>query len=352
MRAGRIRESGIMTKESQFTLPDFRNLGILLRAALVVQLFGVIAAIANATDLAETPGLFFRYAAYLEPPLLGAMLVLYLAGPSLAALPSRSSLVTFVAICMLSAAFWHGLLERHAEAFEAAWPRTLLLAGVVAVLLLIWFDWRARRLSPALAEARLQALQARIRPHFLYNSLNSVLSLMRSNPARAENALENLADLYRVLMADNRQLSTLGREIELARAYLDLEGLRLGERLKVDWRVDGGVDGALQHALMPSLVLQPLLENAVCHGIEPQPDGGSIGIDIFPRDKQLNIVVRNPRHDASPPRPGNRMALSNIRERLALHFDVEARLSVHRVGGEFIVQMVIPLKETVDAKAT
>jgi two-component system sensor histidine kinase AlgZ len=170
---------------------------------------------------------------------------------------------------------------------------------------------------------------------------------MRSSPAQAETALENLAELYRVLMADNRQLSPLAREMELARAYLDLEALRLGERLQVDWRVDN----APLQALMPSLVLQPLLENAVCHGIEPQPAGGRIGVDIFARDGQLNVVVRNPCSADAPVRPGNRMAVSNIRERLALHFDAEARLSAHRVGDEFVVQMVLPLKELARARA-
>ena len=337
-----------MTKETQITLPDFRNLGILLRAVLALQVLGLLVALAHAPDLAATPALFFRYAAYLEPPLLSAMLILYVAAPKLSALPARRGLAACVAAAMLSAAIWHVLLESQAlDADPASLPRTLLLAGAASFLILAWFDWRARRLSPALAEARLQALQARIRPHFLFNSLNSVLSLMRSNPARAENALENLADLYRGLMADNRQLSPLQREIELARAYLELEGLRLGERLQVDWRIDN----APSEALLPSLLLQPLLENAVCHGIEPHPAGGRIGVDIFSRNGQLNVVMRNPRNDQAPERPGNRMALSNIRERLALHFDAEARLSTHRVGDEFVVQLVVPLKEPTRVKA-
>jgi two-component system sensor histidine kinase AlgZ len=339
----------IMTKETQIALPDFRNLGILLRAALALQVLGLLAALAHAADLVGTMALFFRYAAYLEPPLLSAMLILFLAAPKLAALSPPKALAACVAVSMISAAFWHFLLQHDfPDADNTSLLRTLLLAGGAAGLILAWFDWRARRLSPALAEARLQALQARIRPHFLFNSINSVLSLMRSNPAQAETALENLAELYRVLMADNRQLSSLEREMELARAYLDLEALRLGERLQVDWRVDN----APLQALMPSLVLQPLLENAVCHGIEPQPAGGRIGVDIFARDGQLNVVVRNPCAAEAPQRPGNRMAVSNIRERLALHFDAEARLSAHRVGDEFVVQMVIPLKEAARARAT
>lgn len=328
-----------MTKEPGFTLPDFRNLGILLRAVLAAQLLGLLAALLAATTLTQTLTQFFSYAAYLEPPLLTAVLLLYLLAPRLQALPLRLSLAASVFLVMLSTAVWYSLLVWHSETPNSV-AHAVLLGGIVAVLILAWFDWRARRLSPALVEARLQALQARIRPHFLFNSINSVLSLMRSDPGRAETALENLAELYRALMADNRNLSTLGREIELARAYLELEGLRLGERLQVDWRADN----APSAAMMPALVLQPLLENAVGHGIEPHPDGGRIGVDIFARDAQLNVVVRNPLHTEAPQRPGNRMALSNIRERLALHFDAEARLSVHRVGEEFVVQMVVPLR--------
>jgi two-component system, LytTR family, sensor histidine kinase AlgZ len=330
-----------MTKETPIALPDFRNLGILLRAVIALQVLGLLVALTQAATLLQALELFFRYAAFLEPPLLLVVLILYLAAPWLNALPPRRARSACVAISVLGAVFWHGLLERSGAAAESVslW-RAALLAAAAAMLILLWLDWRARRLSPALAEARLQALQARIRPHFLFNSINSVLSLMRSNPARAETALENLAELYRVLMADNRQLSSLGREMELARAYLELESLRLGERLQVDWRAEN----APPEALLPALVLQPLLENAVCHGIEPQPQGGRISVDIFARDAQLNVVVRNPCLDGTPTRPGNRMALSNIRERLALHFDAEARLSVHRVSDEFVVQVVIPLR--------
>ena len=333
-----------MTKETQITLPDFRNLGILLRAALALQVLGLLAALTHASDLGGALALFFSYAAYLEPPLLSVMLILFLLAPRLTAMPKRLALAICVATSMLIALLWHLLLQRQApEPDSASLLRTLLLASIAASFILVWLDWRARRLSPALAEARLQALQARIRPHFLFNSINSVLSLMRSNPARAETALENLAELYRALMADNRQLSSLEREIELARAYLDLEALRLGERLHVDWRIDAGVDATPRRISMPSLVLQPLLENAVCHGIEPHSEGGRIGIDIFTSGDQLNVVVRNPSRSDAPARPGNRMALSNIRERLALHFDAEARLSARQVGDEFVVQMAIPL---------
>ena len=188
-------------------------------------------------------------------------------------------------------------------------------------------------------EARIQALQARIRPHFLYNSINAVLSLMRSDPRRAEVALEDLADLFRVLMADNRTLAPIGNEVELARQYLAIEELRLGERLRVRWKIDG----MPADALVPPLVLQPLIENAVYHGIEPSDKGGEIEIDVRLSGKQLVMELRNPvpptgaKHVA-----GNKMAIVNIRERLQLHFDSEASMRSEVKDGAYHVTIRIP----------
>ncbi len=329
-----------MTKTAQdFSLPDFRNLGILLRLILAAQVLGLVAALLVGTSPVDTLAIYLAFAASLQPPLLLSLLLLFLIGPWLAQSPPQQGGFVVMLVAGTCAVLWHLALEIHyPDAIGDSLPRTALLAAFMALALLAWHDWRARRLSPALPEARLQALQARIRPHFLFNSLNSVLSLIRSEPARAETALENLADLYRVLMADNRELSPLARELELARAYLDIESLRLGDRLRIEWRADNAPPGAL----LPPLLLQPLLENAVYHGIETSPQGGRIGIDIYAHDHQLHVVVRNP--SGSSQRPGNSMALSNIRERLRLHFDAEARLSTHEAGGEFHVQVVIPLK--------
>ena len=336
-----------MTKTTQdFSLPEFRNLGVLLRLILAAQVLGLAAALFAASGLAEALAVFLGYAAYLQPPLFIVLLLLFLIGPWLAQSPPGQGVVVAVLAAGSCAVLWRLILEIHyPEAAAGSLARTALLAALLALALLLWHDWRARRLSPALPEARLQALQARIRPHFLFNSLNSVLSLLRADPPRAESALENLADLYRALMADNHELSPLRRELELARAYLDLEAMRLGERLRVEWRVDN----APANALLPSLLLQPLLENAVYHGVEPNPEGGRIGIDIFAREQQLHLVVRNPLGAAL--RPGNSMALSNILERLKLHFDAEARLSTHEAGGEFLVQVVMPLKTRPEAHA-
>jgi two-component system sensor histidine kinase AlgZ len=209
---------------------------------------------------------------------------------------------------------------------------------LITALLIGYFDLRGRALSPALTEARLQALQARIRPHFLFNSINAVLSLIRQDPRRAEQVLEDLADLFRVLMADNRQLTQMAREVDLARQYLNIEALRLGERLQVKWEIDG----MPPDAMIPPLVLQPLLENAVYHGIEPRSEPGVITISIEREGDQVHIALSNPYRPENNHHAGNRMALANIRERLALHFDVEAIIKTIASHDTYEVKIVIP----------
>jgi two-component system sensor histidine kinase AlgZ len=201
-----------------------------------------------------------------------------------------------------------------------------------------YFHLRHRALTPAIAEARLQALQARIRPHFLFNSINAVLSIVRSDPKSAETALEDMADLFRVLMADNRDLVPLAQELALSRQYLALEKLRLDERLTIIWQIDN----IPPDALIPPLVLQPLLENAVYHGVEPMPEGGAITIKIYAGHKEVHLILSNPYTAQGSHHAGNKMALGNIRERLALHFDAEASLTSKTSADSYEVHIVIP----------
>jgi two-component system sensor histidine kinase AlgZ len=213
-------------------------------------------------------------------------------------------------------------------------------AALATGLLAWYFHLRNRAFSPAISEARLQALQARIRPHFLFNSLNAVLSLIRKDPKRAEAALEDLAELFRTVMADNRELIALGDELSLCRQYLNLEQLRLGERLSVQWRLDPGVE----QALVPPMLLQPLIENAVYHGIEPGIGAGVIEVRIERRDDRLSLQLSNPYHEDYQHRQGNRMALANIRERLQLHFDLEASLDTRITGDRYEIGIVMPYR--------
>jgi two-component system sensor histidine kinase AlgZ len=214
----------------------------------------------------------------------------------------------------------------------------LALAALVAAGLLGYLRLLAKAYSPALVEARLQALQARIRPHFLFNSLNAVLSLIRRDPKRAERALEDLADVFRTLMSEPRQFVRLADEISLLERYAGIEQLRLGERLRITWELDT----APTDALLPPLVLQPLLENAVFHGVEPGTGAGEVLVRIERRGDRVLARIENPYVADQQRRVGNRMALENIRERLALFFDAEARMDTRAEGGRYRVEIDMP----------
>ena len=320
-------------------LPNFRNLGILLRILVIVNVLAIGAAIVRTPTLQAAWGELVEISAIVQPIIIVTLLVLVALNGFLRRLPYLIGAAVVAAIALgvmwLLVGFVQNVYRGETLGSIQHYGALVLLT---TVMLLAYFDLRGRALSPALAEARLQALQARIRPHFLFNSLNAVLSLIRQDPRRAESALEDLADLFRVVMGDNRELSPISREVELCRQYLELEQLRLGERLKVAWRIDK----MPPDALIPPLLLQPLLENAVYHGIEPRVEPGEISIDIYTLRNQLHAVLRNPYSRVGNHHAGNKMALGNIRERLQLHFDAEATLDT-RIGEDmYQVHIVIP----------
>jgi len=189
------------------------------------------------------------------------------------------------------------------------------------------------------ARARVHALQARIRPHFLFNSMNTIAALTRTNPMRAEEAVQDLADLFRANLSEKRNQITIAEEIDVARTYQRIEQLRLGDRLSVVWKVDALPTGAL----VPGLTLQPLLENAIYHGVEPRADGGVVTVTGEMNKGMITIVVRNPVPPANlTVREGNRLALANIRERLDLMYGERATVKSGRFDDEYIVTLRFP----------
>ncbi|MGH8703274.1 MAG: sensor histidine kinase [Burkholderiales bacterium] len=326
-------------------LPNFRNLGIMLRILLAGNAAAAAAALVRGPDMLAAWREFVEIAALVEPLLVLSLLVLAALSGALRLLPYwlGATAVVAVELVLTTALYFEGraLLGYSPAPLE----RYLLLVTLATLALLAYFDLRGRALSPALSEARLQALQARIRPHFLFNSINAVLSLIRQDPRRAEFVLEDMAELFRVLMADNRELTPLTRELELCRQYLGIEQLRLGGRLRVEWQLDA----MPRDALVPPLLLQPLLENAVYHGIEPRLEPGTIVINIAAVRDELHAVLRNPYRPAGDRHGGNRMALANIRERLALHFDAEASLSTRAGADSYEVRIVMPYVKVGDS---
>ena len=326
-------------------LPNFCNLGVMLRSLLIANLFLVAAALVRAQTF-DAAWLEFLLLAAVGEPVLIVSLVSFCAARRL--LHTLGYFPSLAAIAVFEVALSWGLTRLGSDLLPGRslpFLHVALLVLFVTACLLLYFDMRARMLSPAVAEARIQALQARIRPHFLYNSINAVLSLMRSDPRRAERALEDMADLFRVLMADNRQLAPIADEIGLVRQYLAIESIRLGERLRVSWRTDG----MPADALVPPLMLQPLVENAVYHGVEPSPDGGEIAIEIACSGSQLEMTLSNPFPAGSRHVSGNRMAIANIRERLQLHFDAEASMKSEVTGGTYRVFIRMPYLKAASA---
>ena len=320
-------------------LPNFCNLGVMLRSLVIVNLLLVPAALLRAAQPGTVLQEFMVLAAFTEPVLIVSLVALCAARRWLHAVGYGGSIALVAAFELgLAGLLWMALGDLLPARRPMPFMHTALLTLFVTGITIAYFDLRSRALTPAVAEARIQALQARIRPHFLYNSINAVLSLIRSEPRRAERALEDLADLFRVLMADNRTLAPLSNEVELARQYLALETLRLGDRLKVTWRIDG-MPG---DALVPPLVLQPLVENAVYHGIEPSEAGGEIEIDVGLAGGQLVMALRNPFPGGGRHSSGNRMAIVNIRERLQLHFDAEATMRSEVKDGMYKVTIRMP----------
>jgi two-component system, LytTR family, sensor histidine kinase AlgZ len=323
------------------SLPDFRNLGVTVRILLLGNIGGFAAALIRSQGFTRFAPEFAQIAAVLEPVLLLSVVTLYALSKWLLRLPYAWGIA---AVMFLEAACTALVLNAGIVSGEVITPFDLLRAWILCALLtgflVTYFFLRRRAYSPALADARLQALQARIRPHFLFNSINAVLSLMRSDAKRAEEALEDLAELFRALMQDNRRLSTLADELALCRQYLRLEQLRLGERLRIEW----DIATMPEDALVPQLLLQPLLENAIYHGIEPGVEPGTVRIRIARDNDQVRVLLTNPYDPDHQQRAGNRMALANIRERLALHFDVEATLATEVVGQQFEIRIVLPYR--------
>ena len=219
--------------------------------------------------------------------------------------------------------------------------RNLMVCAIVGALVLRYFyvlhQWRSNVRREA--SARFEALQARIRPHFLFNSMNTIAALIRGRPELAERAVEDLSDLFRASLADASASVPLAEEVAVAKQYAGIEALRLGPRLKLDWRLDG----VPEDARLPRLTLQPLIENAIYHGIEPLAEGGTVRVEGACRDGMVSIEIRNPvPPDPAPARRGRQMAVENVRQRLELAWPGRARLEHGPAAEQYCVRLDFP----------
>lgn len=341
-------------------LPDFCAANAVLAVVLIVETVAILFALARETlhpnfwvDLACC-SLFLLWLG------LGCTAVLCRTRSWLQQMPVARASTIAIGMLMLTVGIVSELVYRAGQLWSDGIPdvsnvfptdhwgfvlRNVAVGFIVSSLALRYFYVSAegKRNVEKAALAQIRALQARIRPHFLFNSMNTIAELTRSNPERAEQAVEDLADLFRASLSEAHTQISLRDELEIARTHQRIEQLRLGERLQVNW----DVDTLPMRAQVPVLIVQPLLENAVYHGIEMLPAGGTITITGRLLDGRIEIEVRNPipQQNNYGEREGNRIALENISQRLDLAWPGKARIETRQEGSEFSARLIFPWVE-------
>ena len=317
---------------------DTCKVGVVLRAVLFVQAVVAVAALFGApsawgwlTQMAVLTGAAL-------PATLAWLLSACAVKKPISRLPMPAQWAVGIGLGLLAGLYGCGLLSWMGLVDPAPWLASSAAGALLAAVLVAALVWRAKARMPAGTTAQLAELQARIRPHFLFNTLNTAIALVREEPAKAENLLEDLSELFRHALADTQESVPLWQELELAEHYLAIEQVRFGDRLKVEW----SVDEAASRAKLPPLILQPLVENAVKHGVEPSPGGAMVRISTKRRGGVVIIKVTNT-VPAGSGRRGHGLALDNVRQRLTLLHDVQGRFQSALVKDVFQVRLEIPV---------
>ena len=327
---------------------DACQVGVVLRAVLFVELVMGVGAMFGA----QNPVQWLASLALLTGGALPATLVWLITACSLKTLLQRLSMaqqyVAGVLLGAMAGAYACGMLALVGMAASPPWAASAATGALLAAMLVAALVLRARGRTPAATTARLTELQSRIRPHFLFNTLNSAIALVREEPAKAESLLEDLSDLFRHALVEQGESVTLAEEITLARRYLAIEEVRFGKRLQVQWNLDPRTD----NARLPPLLLQPLVENAVKHGVEPSPRGGRLRVMTELRGSRVVVRITNtlpPKEGKGDDRPGahtstkgHGIALANVRARLALLHDVQGEFTAGVQDGLYQVRITLP----------
>ncbi|MDR6537323.1 histidine kinase [Variovorax soli] len=322
---------------------DACQIGVVLRTVMFVEAVVAVVTLFQAPTAAEWLMLLATVTGGALPAALLWLLAACWLKKLLGRLPHPGQYGAGVLLGALSALYGCGLLRLTGVVGNAPWLASALAGAMIAALVMVALVLRARGQTPAATTARLEELQSRIRPHFLFNTLNSAIALVREEPAKAEAMLEDLSELFRHALADAGESVTLADEIALAERYLAIEQVRFGDRLRIRW----DIDPAANEARLPPLLLQPLVENAVKHGVEPSPEGAKVRIRTERRGGMAVIEVVNslpPLRWADEPLPrGHGIALDNVRDRLRLLHDVQAQFSAGMDQKAYRVRIAIPV---------
>lgn len=338
-------------READFFLPDLCTPWAALVLVVVAELLALLLVLAGSDRLWPLPWDRLALVSFLvQWVALSSALLLCRLRPVLMRLPwAGAALASFIVIVLLTALFsslgerllaWYDPLQALSGAKTDLVLRNVLVGAIIGGLILRYFYLQAevRRKQQAELSARVAALQARIRPHFLFNSMNIIASLIPVDPERAEQAVEDLSALFRASLRYEGEV-TLDEELALCQHYVNIEELRLGDRLRVEWSLSGLPAGAVR---IPALTLQPLLENAIYHGVEPRAEASTVRISAGLDHGRFTLVVTNPLAQGPSHRQGNRMAMDNIRLRLQAFYGGEARLRSHSDGQLYTVVLSYP----------
>ncbi len=344
-----ILEKNSVEPKNRGYLPDFCNTDVFLRTLLVIELIAIVFALVSYNSSSFYVHIALISVFMLWVGLCVSAILCWVNRHGWMKTALSTSLVSIgvtllmtILITLLGAG-----LESMIQISNSSQGMVYLLVRNAAVSVILvglalryfYLEYESKLILEVQAKARLQALQARIRPHFLFNSMNTIASLTHDEPDLAEQSIENLSDLFRASLAAESSVS-LQQELELTHSYIELESLRLGDRLQVNWSVPSPTPAIS----LPALTLQPLVENAIYHGVEPIHEGGAIDIRVEPLNDGIEIIIANPvLEDRSlQHREGNQMAVENIRERLHIAFGGEASMQLAEVDELFTVTLRLP----------
>jgi two-component system, LytTR family, sensor histidine kinase AlgZ len=317
---------------------DACHVGVILRAVLFVQLVLAVGVMFGANGVLDWVSRLALITGAALPATLTWLIAACMLKKPLQQLPRSSQWLGGVALGVAAGLYGCGILAFVGFSPDPPWLASAAAGAMLSAALVAALVWRAAGKAPASANARLAELQSRIRPHFLFNTLNSAIALVRAEPARAEAVLEDLAELFRSALVDRGDAVSLSQEIDLAQRYLAIEQVRFGQRLRVKWVVDEST----HDAQVPPLLLQPLVENAVKHGVEPSAKGADIKVSTEKRGSMVIVKVTNTvpaGHGAS----GHGVALRNVQDRLRLLHDVQTTFRATMVDGVYQVRIEVPL---------
>ncbi|HTH80377.1 MAG TPA: histidine kinase [Ramlibacter sp.] len=324
-------------KPARVLVFDACHVGVILRAVLFVELVVAIGAMFTETSVQEWLFRLSLLSAAALPAALAWLVIACALKVVLEGLPALAQQAFGIGLGAVCGVFGCGLVLALDFTVRPPWIASAFLGALLAAALVAALVLRAKARTPADTAARLAELQARIRPHFLFNTLNSAIALVQDDPRRAEAILEDLSDLFRHALVDSGESVTLADEIALARRYLDIEQVRFGDRLKVEWAIDPEAG----EARVPPLLLQPLVENAVKHGVEPSDAGAHVKVTTQRRGERVVVKVTNT-VPSGQGRPGHGVAQANVQARLRLLHDVECQFQTALKDGVYQVRMEVP----------